>query len=449
MTVVQFEKEPKSIVDKDRKFTIHGWGYSPIVLVEGHGCVVKDINGKEYIDCLSQTAGVLGVGHSHPKYIRAVQDQLSKISHTHTMFVNPPRADLGEKLALIAPGKMKNNIKTYFSSGGSEANETALKFAMLVTKKKEVISVWHAYHGGTLALMSAMGQSWHREGFVRFPGFSQIPNAYSYRCPFGKNHDPETCDIEAAQYLEHHIKYGTANDVAAFIVEPIQGNGGHTYPFNHEYFKIIREICDKYGILLIVDEVQTGLGRTGKIWASDYFGIEPDIVTSAKALGGGMPVAATMIRSDFVSESMLDAQWHIFTMGGGPVECAAANASIDIVQEEKLPEQAARQGERVTNRLKEMYATHPMIGEVRGPGLFIGVELVKDKQTKAPAYEEAVKVFSKSLDNGVLFGVSAKAGLGNVIKIKPPMSISDELMDRSLDTFDKVLFEVERESNIH
>lgn len=448
MEAVKVQKEPKAIVDKDRKFTLHGWGYSPIVLVEGHGSVVKDINGKEYIDCLSQTAGVLGIGHSHPKYVKAVQDQLSRISHTLTMFVNPPRAELAEKLATIAPGKMKNNIKTYFSTGGSEANETALKFAMLVTKKKEVVSVWHAYHGGTLALMSLVGQSWHREGFVRFPGFSQIPNAYSYRCPFGKNHDPDICDVEVAQYLENHIRYGTANDVAAFMIEPIQGNGGHTYPFNREYFKIIREICDRYDILLIVDEVQTGMGRTGKIWGSDYFGIEPDIVTSAKALGGGMPVAATMIRSDLVPESMLDAQWHIFTMGGGPVECAGANASIDIMREEKLPEKAARQGHRVTKRLNEMYTRHPMIGEVRGPGLFVGVELVKDRRTKTPAYEESVKVFSKSLDKGVLFGISAKAGLGNVIKIKPPLSIPDELMDRSLETLDKVLSEVEHESKI-
>jgi 4-aminobutyrate aminotransferase-like enzyme len=440
--------EQEEIVQKDKKYVIHGWGYSPITLVEGHGSVVKDINGKEYIDCLSQTAGVLGVGHTHPKYLSAVKSQLDKISHTLTMFVNPPRAELGEKLAKIAPGKMRNNIKTYFSTGGSEANEVALKFAMLATKKKEVVSVWHAYHGGTLALMSAMGQSWHRQSFVRFPGFSQIPNAYSYRCPFGKKHDPETCDIEAAQFLEEHIKYGTANDVAAFIIEPIQGNGGHTYPMNPEYFKIIREICNRYDILLVIDEVQTGMGRTGKIWASDYFGIEPDIMTSAKALGGGMPISATMIRSDLVPESLLESQWHIFTMGGGPVECAAANAAIDIMLEEKLPEQAARQGERVTKTLNDGFSRHPMVGEVRGPGLFVGVELVKNRRTKEPATDEAVKVFSKCLEKGVLFGLSAKAGYGNVIKIKPPLSIPDELMDKSLEILDGVLTEVEREEGI-
>lgn len=438
----------EEIIEKDRKYTIHGWGYSPITLVEGRGSIVRDINGREYIDCLSQTAGVLGVGHSHPKYLNAVKSQLDKISHTLTMFVNPPRAELAEKLASIAPGRMRNNIKTYFSSGGSEANETALKFAMLTTKKKEVVSVWHAYHGGTLGLMSLLGQSWHHQGFVRFPGFSQIPNAYSYRCPFGKSHDPDTCDIEAAQFLEDHIKYGTANDVAAFIIEPIQGNGGHTYPFNREYFKVIREICDKHDILLIIDEVQTGMGRTGKIWASDYFGIEPDILTSAKALGGGMPISATMIRSDLVPPSLLDEQWHIFTMGGGPVECAAANAAIEIMQEERLPEKAARQGERVTRRLREFMSDHPLIGEVRGPGLFVGVELVKSRRTKEPAFDETVKVFSKCLENGVLFGISAKAGFGNVIKIKPPLSIPDELMDKSLDVLDRALTEVEKEAAV-
>src|SRR5271165_874015 len=195
---------PSEVVSKDREYVLHGWGYSPIVLVAGKGAIVRDINGKEYIDCISQTAGPVGIGHNHPKWLKAVKDQMDQVTHTLTFFINVPRVELAEKLSDIAPGKMKNNIKTYFSSGGSEANETAIKFAMLSTKKKEVISIWGAYHGGTLALMSLIGQYWHREGYVRFPGFSQVPGAYSYRCPFGRSHDPEECDLEVAEFLESH-----------------------------------------------------------------------------------------------------------------------------------------------------------------------------------------------------------------------------------------------------
>lgn len=432
----------EEVLKKDKEFCIHGWGYSPITLVEGRGALVKDIEGKEFIDCLSQTAGVLGVGHTHPRVVEAIKEQVEEISHVLTMFVNVPRAELAEKLAEIAPGKLKNNVKTYFSCGGSEANETALKFTMKVTKKHGAISVYHSYHGGTLALMSLLGQSPHRAGYPRFPGFHQIPNAYCYRCFHGKTY-PE-CDFECARGLENLLKYEPKDSVGAFILEPSQGNGGHTTPPSPEYFKIIRETCDKYDVLFIADEVQTGMGRTGKIWGCDYFGVTPDIFTAAKAIGGGLPVSSTSIRSDLVPEDIMTGQWHIFTMGGGPVLCAAASAAIDVMLEEKLPDKAARQGERMTKRLKEMQKEHPLIGEVRGPGLFIGVELVKDRETKEPAADEALQVFNKSLDRGVLFGVSVVAGVGNVIKIKPPLSITDEHADKALDVLDAALTEVEK-----
>ncbi len=434
----------KAILALDREFVIHGWGYSDIIITEGHGAKFKDINGKEYIDCLSQTAGVLGVGHTDPRYVKAVTEQLSKISHTLTMFTTESRAILGEKLAKIAPGKMKGNIKTYFANGGSEANETALKFAMMSTGRKGVVGTYNSYHGGTLALTSLMGQPWHREGLPRYPNFHLIPSPYPYRCPFG-NMDPDECDVATALALEDAVKHNVGpKDFAAFIIEPIKGNGGHQYPYNKEYWKIIREICDRYNALLIIDEVQTGMGRTGKVWASDLFGIEPDIMTSGKALGGGMPVSAAMIKSDLVPQKFQDEQWHIFTMGGSPITLAGANAAIDIMLEDKLPDKAKRQGERITKRLKEMENNHKLIGEVRGPGLFIGIELVKDKKTKEPAYKESADVFSKALNKGVLFGLSAKAGLGNLLKIKPPLVITDEEADQAVDVFEAALSEVEK-----
>ncbi|MEM4246342.1 MAG: aspartate aminotransferase family protein [Candidatus Bathyarchaeia archaeon] len=428
------------LIEKDKKYVLHGWGYSDIIITEAKGATFKDINGKEYLDFLSQTAGVLGVGHTHPKVLKAVRDQLDKVHHTLTMFANEPRIILGEKLASIAPEPLKNNCMTYFACGGTEANETAIKLAMKATGKREVISTFFGYHGGSLGMSSLLGQSWHREKLTRYPGFSQIPNPYCYRCYFGQ--EPEKCDLECARFLEHHIKCGTSNDVAAFIQEPVQGNGGHQLPWTPEYYKVIREICNKYDVLYISDEVQTGMGRTGKIWGADTFNMKPDIMTTGKALGGGMPVSGATIRADLVPEDLKTAQWHIFTMGGGPILCAAGIAAIDVLLEERLWEKAASMGEYMTKRLKEMEKSHRIIGEVRGPGLFIGVEFVKDTKTKEPATDEALNFFAKCLNKGVLFGLNAKAGVGNIIKIKPPLSVTKEEVDKALDIFEDTLKEI-------
>jgi len=434
---------------KDKKYVLHGWGYSDIVITEAKGAVFKDENGKEYLDFLAQTAGVLGAGHAHPRVVKAVKDALDHgLTHTLTMFQNVPRADLGEKLAKIAPEPLKNNCMTYFACGGSEANETAIKSAMKITGKKEVISVFWAYHGATLAESSLLGQSWHREKMIRYPGFSQMPNAYCYRCYFGQKYPG--CDLECARYLEHHIKHATANDVAALIMEPITGNGGHIGPpVNSEYHKIIRETCDKYGILCITDEVQTGMGRTGKIWGADYYNWKVDIMTTGKALGGGLPVSGCSIRSDLLSEEMKTGQWHIFTMGGGPVLAAAGSAMLDVLMEEKLWEKAAETGAYLTKRLKEMEPRHPMIGDIRGPGLFVGVELVKNRKTKEMATQEAIDVFSHCLGKGLFFGLSAKAGIGNVCKFKPPLNTTKEQVDKAMTIFDEALKEVEHKSLEH
>jgi len=432
-----------SLTEKDKKYVLHGWGYSDIMITEGHGAVFKDQNGKEYLDFLSQTAGVLGAGYAPPKIVKAIKEQLDKgLTHTLTMFQNEPRIRLGEKLASIAPGALKNNCMTYFACGGSEANETAIKLAMKITGKHEVISVFFAYHGGTLALSSLLGQSWHREKMPRYPGFSQMPNPYCYRCYFGQTY-PQ-CDLICARYLEHHIKHATAVDVAAFIMEPITGNGGHIGPPTPEYFKIIREICDKYNVLCITDEVQTGMGRTGKIWGADYYNWKADIMTTGKALGGGLPVSGASIRADLVPEDLKTAQWHIYTMGGGPVLAAAAVAAIDFMLEEKLPERAAENGAYMTKRLKEMMPKHKLMGDVRGPGLFVGVELVKDKKTKVEATDKAVQLFSNCLGKGLFFGLSARAGIGNVCKFKPPLTTTKEQIDKALEIFETELTSIEK-----
>ena len=434
----------EQILEKDARYVLHGLSPVPVVLTEGRGSIVKDIDGKEYLDFNGQTSGVMAVGHGNPRYVQTIKDQADKLIHTVTSFVNIPRVELAEKLAKLAPGKMRDNCMTYFSCGGSEAVEIALRFAMLRTRKSEVISVYGAYHGRTLALVSLIGQSWRKHEVIpSFPGFQQIPSPYCYRCYFGKSFPG--CNFECARSLENHLRFGAAMDnVAAFIIEPIQGNGGHVLPPSNEYWKIIREICDRYGVLLIVDEVQTGIGRTGTFWASDQFEIQPDILVSAKALGGGVPISATMISSDLVTEEFSKGEWAIFSLGGGPLLCAAANTVIDIVLEEKLVERVAKLGKRMTERLKEMEKKHRLIGEIRSKGIFIGIELVKDRKSKEPAVEESERAVSLALEKGLILNLNYSKGFGNVIKMKPPLNIDDELIDKGLDILDDTLTEVEK-----
>jgi len=436
----------EQILQRDSSYVLHGLSPVPIVLTEGYGSIVKDIDGKEYIDLIGQTSGVISVGHGNPKYVKIIKEQADRLIHTTTSFVNIPRAELAEKLANLAPGRMRNNCMTYFSCGGSEAVEAALRFAMLKTSRNEVISVYGAYHGRTLALVSLIGQSWRRGGIRRvpsFPGFHQIPSPYCYRCYFGKSY-PE-CNFECARSLEHQLKFGAGMDnVAAFIIEPIQGNGGHVFPPSNEYWKIIREICDRYGVLLIVDEIQTGIGRTGSFWASDQFEIQPDILISGKALGGGLPISATMIYKGLLTEQFTKNEWTIFSLGGGPILAAAANAVIDIINEEKLVKNAARLGKRMMERLEEMKNKHPIIGEIRGKGVFIGVELVKDQKSKEPAVEEAERTVALAFEKGLILDLNYLKGFGNVVKIKPPLNIDDELIERAMDILDDTLKEVEK-----
>lgn len=398
---------------------------------------MKDISGREYIDAISSTAGPMGIGHSHPKVVEAVKKQVEKLSHTFMGNVTVERVELAKKLTEITPPKFN---KYYFTSGGSEAVETALKGAMKISKKKGVISLYLAYHGGTIATLS-LGQPWHAEDYPLVPGFRQIPPPYCYRCFYGKSY-PD-CDLECARALERTIKYGTRNDVAAFIIEPVLGNGGHILPPDKEYFKIVRETCDDHDILLIVDEIQTGLGRTGKMWGCEYFDFQPDIMCIGKILGGGLPVGAAVFREDVVPENFGREVWHAFTFSGSPIQLAAASAVVDVVVEEKLPEKASEMGKFMTRQLKQIQERHEMMGEVRGPGLFIGVEFVKDRKTKEKATQEAVEVLRKSLEKGVFFGLSSKPGVGNLIKIKPPLNITEEQARKCLDVLDESISEIE------
>ena len=274
----QRRDDVEDYVRKHQKYLVSMPGFAPVIMAEAKGSIIKDIEGKEYIDFASQTAGTAGVGSCHPRVVEAVKKQVEILPHTSSWLASIPKIELAEKLAKITPPKLK---KCHFLCGGGEAIEFALHTAMRITKRQEIISLYLAYHGASTVCLS-LGQPWNRKDLPTIPGIRQIPPAYCYRCFYGK--DYPNCDFDCARALEDTIRYGTGGNVATFIMEAILGNGGNITPPSKEYFKIIRRICNKYGVLLIFDEVQTGFGRTGKMWASDYFGVEPDIMFIGKVM---------------------------------------------------------------------------------------------------------------------------------------------------------------------
>jgi 4-aminobutyrate aminotransferase-like enzyme len=428
--------EVEKIIDKDRKYVIHGWGYSSTIFVEGRGTIVKDLQGREYIDCMSGSAGPMSLGYANPRVLEAVRKQMT-LPHVFHGYVNIPRVELAEKVARISP---RGLTKSWFGCGGGDANETALKAAMKYTKKKEVISLYDAYHGMTIGLQALM-QPRLREGLPIIPGFRQIPPAYCYRCYYGQ--DYPGCDYECARALETTIKHETYGDVAAFILEPIQGQAGHVYPPDQEYAKIVRETCEKYGIVVVADEVQTGFGRTGKMWACEYIGLKPDIITAGKIVGGGFPLSIAIMRDD-IAENVFRGQdpmfwWHSLTHGGAPFACAIGSAVLDYMLEIGSMELAERMGEYFIRRCNELKNKHQIIGDVRGPGLYTALELVKDRETKEKATDEALKVVKNCFERGVIFGLSLQAGIGNVIKTKPPFTITQSEAKRAIDILDDAL----------
>jgi 4-aminobutyrate aminotransferase-like enzyme len=347
----------KELVEKTKKYSTPLPGFTPLVMTEAKGCIVKDINGKEYIDGISICAGPASVGSAHPKVVNAVIEQVKKLPAASPWCVNIPRVELAEKLTKILPQGLN---KFHFFCGGGEAVEFALRTAIRSLKKREVISLYTAYHGTSLGLLS-LGGSWNRKGLPIVPGFRQIPPAYCYRCFYGKEY-PQ-CDFECAKALESMIQWGSSEEVMGFLLEPMMGVGGHVIP-PKDYFQIVREICDKYGVLLIFDEIQTGFGRTGKMWAADYYGVNPDIMVIGKAMGGGIPISAAIFSEKIPLPSEEEVE-SLNTFSGNPLACAAASAVIDVIAEEKLTQKAAETGSFMMERLKGIEGKHPLIGEIR------------------------------------------------------------------------------------
>ncbi len=419
---------PDEIIRKKKEYMIpctYHFYERPMQLVRGDMQYLFDHNGKQYLDCFAGVS-VMNCGHCNPEISKAICNQATTLQHTCTIYLTEPIVNLAERLAKLTPGRLQ---KSFFCASGSEANEGAALLATLHSGRSEFIALRQGLHGRTKLGMSLTGLSFWRTDPAPVGGISIAPNPYCYRCPCNKTYP--ACDYACANEVEKTIKTATSGQVAAMFVEPIQGNGGIITP-PQGYFKRLREILDHYGILLIVDEVQTGFGRTGKMFACEHHGIEPDIMTLAKALGNGAPVGAFITRDEIAASYTRPGA---STLGGNPVTSVAALATLRYIEEHKLAERAAILGERLKNGLLTLKEKHPLIGDVRGLGLMLGAELVQSDGS--PAGVAADKILEAMKDRGVLIGKNGPDR--NVLAFQPPLVINEGDVDKLLDTLDLTL----------
>lgn len=392
----------------------------PPHFVRGKGQFLYDEKGKEYLDMFAGIVTV-SVGHCHPKVTQATIDQLQTLQHTSTVFMTQPMVDLAEKLAEITPGDLS---KSYITNSGTEANEGAVLMARLASGRHEVVVLEHSYHGQSHLASTMTSNQGYRQPVAGAAGIAYAANAYCYRCPFKKT--PDNCNLECAKDVERVIQTQTSGKPAVMIAEPIQGVGGAITPPD-AYFGEVKKILDNYGVLFIADEVQTGFGRTGNhMFGITNWGVQPDFITMAKGLGNGLPIGAYITTAEIAEAGQKSV---INTFGGNPVSSTTALAVINTIQEEKLMENARVVGEYLVRGLQDLQKSFPIMGDIRGKGLMLGIEIA-DPETKKQMPEETARIVELAKDNGVILG---KGGLwGNVIRIKPPMTITKENVDHCL-----------------
>jgi 4-aminobutyrate aminotransferase/(S)-3-amino-2-methylpropionate transaminase len=414
-------------MQKYKDFVMTGFMKSvvPIVVDRASGAVVIDENGREYLDCFAGIS-VVNAGHNNPQVIAAAKAQMDKLVHCASYIYHAaPVADLAEKMAHIAPPGL---TKTFFGNGGAEAIEGAMKLARLYSGKHEFISLHASFHGrswGTLSITGNVGRK--KRGGPYAAGVSFAPAPYVYRSQW--RHDPEECGRQCAQAIDDVIRFTTAGDVAAFIAEPVMGEGGIIVPPGN-YFKEVKQVLDRHGILFIADEVQSGFARTGKMFALEHYGVIPDILVTAKGIADGFPLSAFTTRPE-IADAYRPGD-HLSTFGGNPVSCAAALANIEFIEKEELPARATEMGQYAMTKLQELQKQNAIMGEVRGRGLMIGVELVKDEKL-TPGTSEAEAVRDSLLRQGVLVGVGGV--FGNVIRFQPPLVITRPQIDGAIEAF--------------
>jgi len=412
---------------KDHLFAAQQTYYEqPITLTGGEGTRVRDDAGNEYLDAFAGIAtNTLGYGDS--EVARAVADQAQKLIHVSTLYLTDEQLDFAEKIADVSPEGM---TKSFVSNSGSEANEMAALVARVAKNSPDFLALEHAYHGRTLYTVAMAGQSNWRNFAGTYPHVAFVPNPYCYRCPLGLEFG--SCGIACAKAAKRVIETQTNGAPAAMIAETVAGVGGIITP-PEEYYKVLREVLEPFGTLLIADEVQTGWGRLGDgmFGMPATYGVVPDIITSAKGLGSGVPVGITITRPELADVFKGP---HINTFGGNPLASRAGTITIEVIEKRDLIGNAKRQGETLLAGLRELQQRYPMMGDVRGRGLMIGVELVKDRESKAYATAETTRFVDEMRKRGVLVGKGGR--FGNVIRIQPPLIFSDDDSREFLRAFD-------------
>jgi alanine-glyoxylate transaminase/(R)-3-amino-2-methylpropionate-pyruvate transaminase len=405
----------------------------PLMIVEGRMQYLFDETGRRYLDLF---AGIVTVscGHCHPRVTARIQEQIERLQHATTIYLHPNMARLAEKLASKMPPGLD---VTYFVSSGSEANDLAITLARLYTGNTDIIALRNGYHGGSPSAMGLTSPHTWKLPTLQGPYVHHALCPEPYRSALGGT--PEEIAAASAADIGELIRYSTPGRIAAFIGEPIQGVGGVTTAAPN-YFREAYRIVREHGGLCIADEVQTGFGRTGEhYWGFQNFGVVPDVVTLAKGFGNGIPLAAVTTRREIAE--VLAQRLHFNTFGGNPVSTAAGLAVMEVIEEEGLQRNAKVVGRRFREGLERLAAVHPIVGDVRGMGLMLGVELVTDRKARTPASAQTVEVLEAAREMGVLLG---KGGLaGNVLRIKPPMCITADDVDFALDVLDRAFALVE------
>ena len=425
----------RAIVDRDAEWTSTCYIKEyPLVVSRGQGVMVEDVDGNRYLDFMAGIA-VSSTGYGHPKVVAAVKDAADRFLHIcGGDFYYESMAALCERLAKLAPGPAKKRV--FLTNSGTEAVEAAIKLARHATRRTAIIAFRGAFHGRTTgAVTLTSSKARQHAGFgPLLPDVHHVPFAYRYRCQFCA--DEPACNRGCIDVIEQELftRHLDPKDVAAIFVEPIQGEGGYIVP-PAGYLPALRELCDRHGILLVADEVQCGVGRTGKMFACEHEGVEPDIVVTAKGLGSGMPIGAMISKE---SVTTWESGSHGSTFGGNPVCCAAALATLDLV-EGGLMANAARMGERLLARAVSLKEKHPCIGDVRGRGLMVGVEFVKDRTTREPAGELVHDLVQRAFRQGLLLLGAGKSTL----RLAPPLVVDQNDVDTAMDMIDACLAELD------
>lgn len=428
----------QKLIQQDEQYTSPSYTrVYPLVVDHATGVQIHDVDGNIFLDFTAGIA-VAATGHCHPNVVSAIHYQSSKLLHmSGTDFYYKTQGDLAQKLAEISPGPFKK--KVLFTNSGAEAVEGAFKLARYHTKRQHMIAFIGAFHGRTLGALSLTGSKIIQvENFAPLvPEVTHIGYGYCYRCPYNLVYD--SCKIACVTYLEDVLfkTIVSPREVAAIIVEPIQGEGGYIVP-PPEYHPMLKKICEKHGILFIADEVQTGMGRTGKMFAMEHWGVEPDILCLAKGIASGMPLGALIAREDVMT---WEEGAHASTFGGNPVSCAAALETIRLL-EQGLIQNAEKVGATLLESLARLKEKHPRIGDVRGKGLMVGVEIVRERSTKEKAPRERDRIIQESFQRGLLLLSCGESA----IRFSPPLIVTKKEVEIALQIFDEVLTATEKGS---